>query len=58
MTTETRVVQTEADMADLWFHLIEDHGASLSMLHGNPFNMHSVVAVFASCGRTYIGPTE
>lgn len=46
-------VETDEDMAAFWFHLTEDHGMSLSSLHGDPFLMHGAVSAFGLCDRKY-----
>jgi hypothetical protein len=47
------VVSTDDDMAAFWFHLTEDHGLSLTSLHGDPFLMHGAVEMFGLCDRQY-----
>lgn len=37
------------DSAALWYHLIEDHGMGLSMLHGNPYNIHAALVAGGAC---------
>lgn len=32
---------SETETADLWWHLLNDHGMSLTALHGNPRAMHA-----------------
>lgn len=50
----TVVVETDEDLAALWFHLTEDHGLSLLSLHGDPFLMHAAGTAFGLCDRTYV----
>lgn len=54
MAAEVVTVDTDEDMADLWFHLTEDHGLGLSSLHGNPFLMHAAATAIGLCDRTYV----
>lgn len=46
-------VTCEADIAALWLHLLDDHGISSAMTHGDPILMHGALNTFHLCDRTY-----
>jgi hypothetical protein len=54
MTAAPIVVQSEEDMAALWFHLTDAHGLSLTSIHGDPFLMHGALAAQRLCAQTYV----
>lgn len=47
-------VRTQEDLNALWFHLTNDHGLSLSSLHGDPFLMHAAATAHRLCTVTYV----
>lgn len=47
-------VITQDDMNALWFHLTNDHGLSVTSLHGDPFSMHGAATAFGLCSRVYV----
>jgi hypothetical protein len=47
-------VQSEEDMAALWFHLTDAHGLSLTSIHGDPFLMHGALTMHGLCAQTYV----
>ena len=41
------------DQADLWWHLMDEHGLDVGQIHGDPQLMHAAAHAFGHGGHTH-----